>query len=53
MRGQEGIEQNTLCLRTGLSKSKVSLVLGAFEKKNIIRREVKGKTYSIFLTEPL
>ena len=46
---QYGIEQNTLVLRTDLSKSKVSLVLSDFEKKNLIKRVKKGKTYQIFL----
>jgi len=53
IRGQSGIEQNTLRLKTGLSKSKVSQVLTDFEKKDLIRREAKGKTYSVFLVETI
>jgi uncharacterized membrane protein len=53
IREQDGIGQNTLRLRTGLSKAKVSQVLSAFEKKQLIRREAAGKTYSVFLTESI
>lgn len=53
VREQEGIGQNTLRLRTGLSKAKVSQVLSDFEKKNLIRREAKGKTYAVYLTEAI
>ena len=48
---QPGITQNTLRLKADLSKSLVSQILSSLEKTNIIKREVKGKTYSIFLTE--
>ena len=48
---QEGITQSTLKYRTDLSKSKVSQILTNFEKKNLIKREEKGKTYSVYLTE--
>lgn len=52
IREQDGIGQNTLRLRTGLSKAKVSQVLTDFEKKQLVRREANGKTYSVFLAEP-
>jgi len=45
----EGITQNTLRIKTDLSKATVSQILADFEKKNIIKKESKGKTYSIFL----
>ncbi|HLD15984.1 MAG TPA: MarR family transcriptional regulator [Candidatus Nanoarchaeia archaeon] len=48
---QPGITQNTLRLKADLSKSLISQILSNLEKVNIIKREAKGKTYSIFLTE--
>ena len=48
---QEGITQATLRYRADLSKAKVSQILTDFEKKNLIARKAKGKTYSVFLTE--
>ena len=48
---QEGITQATLKYRANLSKAKVSQILTDFEKKNLIVREAKGKTYELFLTE--
>ncbi len=45
----EGITQNTLRIKTDLSKATVSQILADFEKKNIIKKESKGKTYSLFL----
>ena len=50
---QEGITQSTLKFRTDLSKAKVSQILTDFEKKHLIKRETKGKTYSVYLTENL
>lgn len=49
---QPGITQNTLRLKTDLSKSKISSILSDFEKKALIKRAIKGKTYSIFLSKP-
>lgn len=46
---QEGITQNTLKLRVGLSKAKLSYVLQELEKRNLIKRVQKGKTLSIWL----
>lgn len=48
---QPGIEQNTLRLRTGLSKAKVSQVLGDLERKRLVRREAKNKTFSVWLSD--
>ena len=48
---QEGITQSTLKFRTDLSKSKVSQILTDFEKKHLVKRELKGKTYAVYLTE--
>ena len=50
---QNGITQKTLALRTGLSKAKVSQVLSSFEKKGLVKRQSKGRTYSVFLAKPL
>ena len=51
VREQQGITQNTLRLRTGLSKAKLSLVVTALEKRNLLRREQKGKTFEIYLAD--
>ena len=48
---QDGITQSTLKFRTDLSKAKVSQILTDFEKKNLVKRELKGKTYSVHLIE--
>ena len=48
---QEGITQSTLKFRTDLSKSKVSQILTDFERKHLVKRELKGKTYAVYLTE--
>src|SRR3989338_6579721 len=48
---QQGITQATLRYRANLSKAKISQVLTDFEKKNLISRKAKGKTYQVFLTE--
>ena len=50
IKDQEGITQSTLKYRANLSKAKVSQILTDFEKKNLIARKVKGKTYEVFLT---
>ena len=46
---QDGITQTTLRYRTNLSKAKISQILTNFEKKNLIKRIQKGKTYSVHL----
>lgn len=51
IREQDGITQSTLRFRTDISKAKVSMVLTDFEKKHLIKREPKGKTYQVFLME--
>lgn len=48
---QDGITQSTLKFRADLSKAKVSQILTDFEKKNLVKRESKGKTYAVHLTE--
>ena len=48
---QEGITQSTLKYRADLSKAKVSQILTDFEKKHLVKRELKGKTYAVYLIE--
>lgn len=53
IREHEGITQQMIRIKTNLSKSTVSEILSAFEKKQLINRVAKGKTYSIFLTKSI
>ncbi|MEX0920107.1 MAG: winged helix-turn-helix transcriptional regulator [Candidatus Pacearchaeota archaeon] len=46
---QEGITQNVLRIKTNMSKSKLSYVLQELEKKNLVKREKKGKTLQVYL----
>ena len=48
---QDGITQSTLKFRADLSKAKISQVLTDFEKKGLISRNLKGKTYEVFMME--
>ena len=48
---QDGITQSTLKYRTDLSKAKVSQILTDFERKHLVKREEKGKTYAVYLAE--
>lgn len=49
----EGITQQMIRIKTNLSKSTVSEILSSFEKKQLINRVAKGKTYSVFLTKDI
>lgn len=46
---QDGITQNTLRIRSDLSKAKLSYVLKELEKRNLIRRVEKGKTLAVHM----
>ena len=48
---QDGITQSTLKYKADLSKAKVSQILTDFEKKHLVKREAKGKTYAVYLIE--
>jgi len=48
---QDGITQSTLRIRTDMSKAKLSYVINDLEKKDLVRRVKKGKTFAIFLKE--
>ena len=49
VREQDGITQATLRIRTDLSKTKLSFILGDLERKNLIKRVSQGKTNQVFL----
>ncbi len=49
IKNQDGITQQTLRLRTGLHKSKLSIVLSDLHNKKLIEKVPKGKTNQIFL----
>ncbi len=46
---QDGIQQSTLKYRTGLSKTKLSMVLKGLEDKDLVTKEEDGKTNKIFI----
>ena len=48
---QAGITQLSLRYKTDLSKAKLSQILTNFEEKSLIKREIQGKTYSVYLHE--
>ena len=45
----EGITQNTLRIKTDLSKAMLSKILSDFERKKIVVREARGKTYAVYV----
>lgn len=53
IRGQDGITQNTLKLKAELSKAKTSQIVTQLEKKKLIKRIKKGKTYALHFLENL
>lgn len=53
VREQNGITQATLRIRTDMSKAKLSLVISALSKKNLIKKVPKGKTNQIYLKKAI
>lgn len=51
VREQDGIKQNTLYIRTDLSKTKLSFVLTDLEKRGLVRKMPEGKTNRIYLKQ--
>src|SRR3989344_5386916 len=51
IKDQDGITQNTLRLKTDISKAKLSYVLQELEKRNLIKRVEKGKTLAVYLKD--
>ena len=49
VKNQEGITQSSLKFKTSLSKAKLSQVLQDLEKKELISRKKKNKTYEVYL----
>ena len=50
---QDGISQNTLTIKSNLSKSKVSAILSDFDKKELIKKVRKGKINLVYLKKAL
>ncbi len=46
---EEGITQSSLRHKSGFSKTKLSFLLSDLEKKNIIKKELFGKTNKVFM----
>ena len=51
VRNEEGVTQNMLPVRSGLSKAKVSYVITELERRELIRRVQKNKTQAVYLKE--
>ncbi len=49
VKNQPGITQSTLRIKTDMSKAKLSYVLQELQKRNLIKRIEKGKTFEIHL----
>lgn len=49
VKDQDGITQNTLRLRSDLSKAKLSYVLQELERRGLVKRIPKGKTLEVHL----
>ncbi len=53
IKNNEGITQNTLRLKTDLSKAMVSTILKDFAQKGLVKKEEKGKTFAVYLSEAI
>lgn len=51
VKGAEGMTQDSIRLRTGFSKSKVSILVSSLEKSGVLAREKMGRTYKLYLGE--
>ena len=51
VKGAEGMTQDSIRLRTGFSKSKVSILVSDLEKSGVLAREKMGRTYKLYLGE--
>jgi uncharacterized membrane protein len=51
LKENEGITQSTLRFKTGLSKTRLSLLLASLETRGVVYRTVKGKSKQVFLTK--
>ena len=51
VKGAEGMTQDSIRLRTGFSKSKVSILVSSLEKSGVLSREKMGRTYKLYLGE--
>jgi uncharacterized membrane protein len=49
IREQDGISQNTLGIRINMHKSKLSVLIGILEEKELIKKEKNGKNNQLFL----
>lgn len=49
IKDQEGITQNTLRLKANLSKAKLSQMLSDFQRRGLVRRQQKGKTFELYV----
>ena len=49
----EGITQHMLVVRTGFSKALVSQIVSDFERKGLLYREVRGKSYALYLKKEI
>jgi len=50
---KDGIGQNTLCIRTDISKAKLSSLLVNLEKRNLIKKVPDGKINRIYLKQQI
>ena len=51
IRQEEGITQAMLRIKTDMSKTKLSFVLSDLEKKDLIKKELFGKTNKVYLKQ--
>lgn len=50
---QEGISQATLCLRTDMSKAKLSFILKDLESRGLVKRVPKGRINLVYLKKKI